>query len=43
MSIIGAVSHYRDSKKEFYSEYYKPVADVLPAKEILEPQGVFLE
>lgn len=43
MSIIGAVSHYRDSKKEFYSEYFKPVAEVVPVNERLEPQGVFVE
>jgi sn-1 stearoyl-lipid 9-desaturase len=28
MSMIGAVSSYRDSKKQFYKEYYKPVEDV---------------
>lgn len=28
MSMIGAVSSYRDSKKQFYKEYYKPVEEV---------------
>ena len=27
MSMIGAVSSYRDSKKQFYQEYYKPVEE----------------
>jgi len=28
MSMIGAVSSYRDSKKQFYKEFYKPVEEV---------------
>lgn len=38
MSMIGAVSSYRDSKKQFYADYYKPVAAPKPAEE--EPVGI---
>jgi len=37
MSMIGAVSSYRDSKKQFYKEYYKPVDEL---KVYAEPELV---
>ncbi|MGZ4001483.1 MAG: fatty acid desaturase [Mucilaginibacter sp.] len=40
MSMIGAVSSYRDSKKQFYKEYYKPVEE---EKVHLEPELVIEE
>lgn len=40
MSMIGAVSSYRDSKKQFYSEYYKPGTEI---KAYPEPELVLEE
>jgi sn-1 stearoyl-lipid 9-desaturase len=35
MSMIGAVSSYRDSKKQFYQEYYKPVEEARVYTELI--------
>jgi fatty-acid desaturase len=36
MSMMGAISSYRDSKKQFYSEFYKPVEEVKAPAEAAE-------
>jgi len=36
MNRLGAVSSYRDSKKEFYKKYYKPVPEVVTVKVVAE-------
>ena len=46
LSMIGAVSSYRDSKKQFYQEYYKPESQIKIANKpyvIKEKEIVFID
>ena len=40
MSMIGAISSYKDSKKQFYKDYYRPELNEPVVMELIEPKVV---